>query len=75
MYIAHITFTDWCTVPPLLLQELEYCTDRRGLTRLAYDPKGWNYWKWEGHNIHYAEAGPQVRGIGGPHHRGRAGLT
>lgn len=31
--------------------------DRRGDVRLPYKPEGWNFWRWQGHNIHYIQAG------------------
>eukprot|EP00891_Asterochloris_glomerata_P008165 jgi/Astpho2/8165/e_gw1.00120.97.1_t len=40
-----------------LLQEAGSECDRRGDVRLPYKPEGWNFWRWQGHNIHYIQAG------------------
>ena len=52
-----------------LLQEAGSERDGRGDVRLPYKPEGWNFWRWQGHNIHYIQAGRsfQLPDVDWPH--------
>lgn len=31
--------------------------DANGKSRIPYRPQGWNFWTWQGHKVHYLQAG------------------
>ena len=39
------------------LQDVKLERDSKGRERLAYKKDGWKYWKFDGHRVHYLQAG------------------